>query len=264
MQPAAGHVSLYDRRGRKGPHVKKSLFAACCACAALVFCGSASANVSFGITEDVGALSDPAMFYSTLNDLGATENRIAISWDPAQPTTIPNQVGLDYWLPQAAIHAVRVIFAVAPAHPGDITSSPARIGQFAAFVQKLAITYPQVKDFVVGNEPNQPRFWQPQFAPDGSDAAATAYEELLARCYDALKSVNPSIRVIGLGLSERGNDDPHAVSNASHSPVRFIRDLGAAYYASGRHRPIMDALAFHPYPASSADSLAKGLGWPNA
>src|SRR5205085_12484444 len=40
--------------------------------------------------------------------------------------------------------------------------------------------------------------------------------------------------------------------------------VGAAYYASGRARPIMDAFAYHPYPGSSADSLDKGLPWPNA
>ena len=244
--------------------MKKSLFAACCACAALVFSGSASANVSFGITEDVGALSDPAMFYSTLNDLGATENRIAISWDPAQPTTIPNQAGLDYWLPQAAIHAVRVIFAVAPAHPGDITSSPARIGQFAAFLQKLATTYPQVKDFVVGNEPNQPRFWQPQFNPSGSSAAGAAYEPLLAASYDALKAVNPSINVIGVGLSPRGNDNPFAKDNVSTSPVRFLHDLGVAYRVSKRTKPIMDELGFHPYPNQNNDPPLKGYPWPKA
>ena len=244
--------------------MKKSLFAACCACAALVFSGSASANVSFGITEDVGALSDPAMFYSTLNDLGATENRIAISWDPAQPTTIPNQAGLDYWLPQAAIHAVRVIFAVAPAHPGDITSSPARIGQFAAFLQKLATTYPQVKDFVVGNEPNQPRFWQPQFNPSGSSAAGAAYEPLLAASYDALKAVNPSINVIGVGLSPRGNDNPFAKDNVSTSPVRFLHDLGVAYRTSKRTKPIMDELGFHPYPNQNNDPPLKGYPWPKA
>ena len=85
--------------------MKKTLFVACCACAALAFCGRAAANVTFGITEDTGVLGDPTIFYSTLNDLGATENRIAINWDPAQPTTIPNQPGLDYWLPQATIHA---------------------------------------------------------------------------------------------------------------------------------------------------------------
>ena len=46
-------------------------------------------------------------------------------------------------------------------------------------------------DFIVGNEPNLNRFWLPQFAADGSDAAATAYEQLLATTYDALKAVHP-------------------------------------------------------------------------
>ena len=62
----------------------------------------------------------------------------------------------------------------------------------------------------------------------------------------------------------RGNDDPKASSNASTSPVRFIQALGAAYYASERRRPIMDAVAYHPYPASSTDPISKGLAWPNA
>jgi hypothetical protein len=244
--------------------VKKSLFAACCVCATLVFCGTAAANVSFGITEDVGALADPSTFYSTLNDLGATENRIAIAWDPAQPTTIPNQAALDYWLPQASIHAIRVIFAVAPAHPGDITSSPARIGQFAAFLQKLATTYPLVKDYVVGNEPNQPRFWQPQFNPSGTSAAGAAYEPLLAASYDALKAVDPSINVIGVGLSPRGNDNPFAKDNVSTSPVRFLHDLGVAYRASKRTKPLMDELGFHPYPNQNNDPPLKGYPWPKA
>src|SRR6266568_5779628 len=177
---AADRRGNLRRRGRKGPAVKKTLFVACCACAALAFCGRAAATVSFGITEDTGALGDPATFYSALNDLGANENRIAISWDPAQPTTIPNQAALDYWIPEATVHAVRVLFAVAPAHPGDITSSPARIGQFAAFLHQLATTYPIVKDYVIGNEPNQPRFWQPQFTNTGAGASGIAYEPLLA------------------------------------------------------------------------------------
>jgi hypothetical protein len=244
--------------------VKKSLFVACCACAALVLCGRASANVSFGITEDTGALGDPTMFYSTLNDLGATENRIAINWDPAQPTTIPNQPGLDYWLPQAAIHGVRVLFAVAPAHPGDITSSPARITQFVAFLQQLARTYPFVKDYVIGNEPNQPRFWQPQFSSTGADLSGAAYEPLLAASYDGLKAVSPSINVIGVGLSPRGNDNPFAKDNVSTSPVRFLHDLGVAYRASKRNKPLMDELGFHPYPNQNNDPPLKGYPWPKA
>jgi hypothetical protein len=244
--------------------VKKIVLVACCACAALALCGRASANVAFGITEDTGALGDPTTFYSTLNDLGASENRIALSWDPAHPTTIPDQASLDYWIPQATIHAVQIIFAVAPAHPGDITASPARINQFAAFLQQLARTYPVVKDFVIGNEPNQPRFWQPQFSSSGTDLSGAAYEPLLAASYDALKAVSPSINVIGIGLSPRGNDNPFAKDNVSTSPVRFIHDVGVAYHASKRTKPIMDELGFHPYPNQNNDPPLKGYPWPKA
>jgi hypothetical protein len=244
--------------------VKQTLFVACCASVVLAFCGTAAANVSFGITEDTGALGDPTMFYSTLNDLGASENRMSILWDPAQPTTIPNQAALDYWLPQAAISAVRVILAVSPAHPGDITSSKTRIAQFTAFLTQLATTYPTVKDFVIGNEPNQNRFWQPQFNTVGAPAAGAAYEPLLAASYDALKAVNPSINVIGVGLSPKGNDNPLAPDNVSTSPVRFLHDVGVAYKASKRKKPLMDELGFHPYPNQNNDPPLKGYPWPKA
>jgi len=131
-------------------------------------------------------------------------------------------------------------------------------------VQHVAQTFPQVKDYVIGNEPNQPYFWLPQF--DGADrpVAASAYEPLLAASYDTLKAADPAINVIGVGLSPRGNDNPHARSNISRSPVRFIRDLGAAYRASHRAKPIMDELAFHPYPAVNTDAPDHGYSWPNA
>ena len=121
-----------------------------------------------------------------------------------------------------------------------------------------------MREYVVGNEPNQPRFWQPQFTPTGRGAAAAAYAELLARSYDTLKRVNRANRVIGLGLSGRGNDMPFAPSNASTSPVRFLRDLGAAYRASGRTLPLMDELGIHPYPRSDRDSVLAGDKWPRA
>ena len=44
-------------------------------------------------------------------------------------------------------------------------------------------------------------------------------------------------------------DDPSV--RPTHSPTTFIPDLGAAYRASGRTEPIMDAFAFHPYGESS-------------
>ena len=52
--------------------------------------------------------------------------------------------------------------------------------------------------------------------------------------------------MIGVGLSPRGADRPHGI-RPTHSPTTFIRDLGRAYRASGRRRPLMDAFAIHPY-----------------
>ncbi|HYZ78627.1 MAG TPA: hypothetical protein VE596_14765 [Gaiellaceae bacterium] len=244
------------------------LLAAACAgiFAALVLTGSAGAVGAFGVTEDAGkyARDGGASFFAQLHDVGMNENAITIYWDPSLPGGMAEPGLLDRTLPFARAHGIRVVLTVYARRPAQFTTSPTAAAQFASFLERLALAYPEIHDFVVGNEPNQPRFWQPQFNPDGTEAAAGAYEELLARCYDVLKSVDPTIRVIGLGLSERGNDNPRAPSNASTSPVRFVQALGAAYYASGRTRPIMDALAYHPYPASSTDPISKGLPWPNA
>jgi hypothetical protein len=57
--------------------------------------------------------------------------------------------------------------------------------------------FPTVKDLIVGNEPNQSRFWQPQFDSRGRSAAPAAYLEVLARSYDALKGFDPTINSSG-------------------------------------------------------------------
>jgi hypothetical protein len=261
MRAAGGRDNL-RRRGREIVTRINSLIA--CALSALALCSSAAGAVGFGVTDDAGTGSDATWFFTTLNAAGLTENRVGISWDPAEPTTIRGQSTLDYWLPQAAIRGVTVIFAVAPAHPRDLTSSPAAPAQFAAFLAQLARTYPQVKNFVIGNEPNQPRFWQPQFDARRLGVSGGAYFNVLKQVYDALKGVDQNINVIGLGLSPRGNDNPTATSNISISPVRFIRDFGLAYRRSGRTTPVMDEVAFHPYPRQNNDSPAVGYTWPNA
>ena len=130
---------------------------------------------------------------------------------------------------------------------------------FATYVGALARAVPEIKDFVIGNEPNTNRFWLPQFNADGSDAAAPAYESLLALSYDAVKAVSPNLNVIGGALSPRGGDKPPPADN-KHSPTTFITDLGAAYRASGRTKPIMDEFAIHPYQDNS--SLAPTFAHP--
>ena len=124
---------------------------------------------------------------------------------------------------------------------------------FAAYGAALVQALPQVTAVIVGNEPNLSTFWKPQFGAGGSDAAARAYEDLLARSYDAVKAARPDVLVLGGALSPRGADRPGG-ARPTHSPTAFIRDLGAAYRASGRTRPLMDAFAFHPYMEASRDS----------
>jgi hypothetical protein len=131
-------------------------------------------------------------------------------------------------------------------------------GEFASYAAALAEALPQVRYFVIGNEPNINRYWLPQFNPDGTDAAAPAYEALLAQTYDALKAVSSKIVVLGGALSPRGGDVADSI-RPTHSPTAFLTDLGAAYRASGRTKPIMDALTIHPYEDNSSVAPIDGV-----
>jgi len=239
-------------------------FALACACLALA--GPAQAGVDVGIADDspVGIADGGAAFFALMNDIGLREVRLTVVWDPAQPETIENQAQIESLVPVATLRGVRITFSVMPAKARSVTSSPEAAAKFVDFLQLVARTFPTVRDVVVGNEPNQPRFWQPQFDARGRGVSAAAYEALLARSYDALKAVDPSINVIGVGLSPRGNDNPSAGGNVSTSPVKFLQGLGAAYRASRRRAPLMDELAFHPYPKKDTDALLLGYDWPNA
>src|SRR5215210_5715047 len=234
------------------------------AAAAVVLTGNAAAELKLGVADDLGFDADTsAWFFDSLGELGMSENRVSVPFDASSPTTIQNQAALDLYVPLATLRGVKVVFSVAPTKAKAITENPNAARLYADYLALLARTYP-VKDFIVGNEPNQPRFWQPQFDAAGQNVSAAAYYSMLAAAYDALKAVDPAIRVIGVGLSPRGNDQPGARNNVSTSPVRFLDRLGKAYRRSGRNRPIMDELAFHPYPDHDTDTLMKGYRWPNA
>jgi hypothetical protein len=105
----------------------------------------------------------------------------------------------------------------------------------------------------------------PQFGVGGVDMAARSYELLLARTYDALKVVSDDVNVIGGALASHGQDKPGSL-RPTHSPTAFIKDLGAAYRATKRSRPIMDMFAIHPYlipsklPPTFAHPLTTTIG----
>jgi hypothetical protein len=237
-----------------------------CALAALATPAVAQAEIVVGAADNRPASSpeQAERFYDTMVDVGLTENRIAIEWDAQRPQTIPGAAALEQAVALATARGVRITFSVYQRGARTFTSSPPAKAQFAGFLAQLARTHPQVKDFIVGNEPNKARFWQPQFSPSGTGAACSSYATILAASYDALKAVDQRINVIGLGAGARGTDNPRARGNLSTSPVRCIRDIGRAYRASRRTRPLMDELSLHPYPQNASDSLETGYRWPNA
>ena len=233
--------------------------------AALVCAGSAL-GADVGANDDTGkyAPDGGAVFFPKMAALGLRQTVMTVRFKPSEPTTIHEQDFLDRAVPEATKAGLRVVLAVYPYPPSEVEaglSDPFAFGQFTA---TLARRYPFVKQFVIGNEPNQPAFLRPQFDGFGVNESARVAGEHLAAASAALKAVDPLIRVVGVGLSPRGNDRPAAASNVSTSPVRFLRALGAWYRTSGRWARLMDGLSFHPYPNVATDSLYRGYSWPNA
>ena len=151
----------------------------------------------------------------------------------------------------ANLAGMRLFLSIYPSGSSQTPLDDLARQQFAAYAATIVQQLPSFGDVIVGNEPNLNRFWLPQFNADGSNAAAPAYVTLLAQTYDALKAVRSTIRVIGGAVSPRGIDRPNT-GRDTHSPSRFIPDMGTAYRASGRTLPIMDAFAFHPYQDTSS------------
>lgn len=231
---------------------------------ALILAGTAH-PATFGITDDAGKYAEDggSAFFSMLNDLGMNENRITVRWDPANPTRIADQAFLDRSIPQVVAHGIDVVFSIYPDKALGLANTPNGVRLFAAFAARVAARYPQVTKIICLNEGNQPRFHQPQFDPEGNGVAGALQEQAMSACYDALKAVNPAIDVIGFGFSPRGNDNVAATSNVSHSPISLLKEIGDAYRASGRTRPIADDVALHCYPSKNTDPPTAGLAWPN-
>ncbi|MDX6369444.1 MAG: hypothetical protein QOG93_946, partial [Gaiellaceae bacterium] len=217
---------------------------------ALAGCGGKHDEPRFvvGAVEDSAKWEpDPGAAMQQAHDSGFRAIVLSAVWTPgATPATLlpPLRRAVEA-AAGADVQPVLAVYQLSPATPTDPTARSA----FAAFAAGLARALPDVHSVIVGNEPNLNLFWQPQFGPNGDDAAADQFEPLLAATYDALKAVRGDIEVVGAGLAPRGGDDPTA-SRLTHSPTGFLRDLGRAYRESGRTKPIMDTLSIHVYGES--------------
>jgi hypothetical protein len=235
----------------------RGLLAAAAAATALLVAPAAQAggpSMIVGAAEDnvkAGTLTEAKAKLDLLKLAGLGAVRVTSIWDPLNPAPSQNELAALNTLTEAAkLDGLDAFVAVY--HFGSRTTplTEEQQASFAAHAAHLARGVPDLKNFIIGNEPNLNRFWLPQFNPDGSDAAAPAYLALLYRTYTALKAVDPTITVFGGAISPRGIDRP-GTGRDTHSPTVFIQDMGAAYRASGITGPVMDALAIHPYPENS-------------
>jgi hypothetical protein len=226
---------------------------------------AASMKMQIGAAEDEGRNSDPAVARAKMDlakAAGFDAIRITAIWAPGQNKVDPNQLdALQAAASAAVFDHLQVTVTVMPfgSRTTPLTATAQR--QFASFAANLVKNVPLIHAFIIGNEPNINRFWLPQFGPNGEDVAATSYEQLLAQTYDAIKAADKKAFVIGGSVSPHGGDDPNA-PRKTHSPTKFITDMGAAYRASGRKKPIMDGFAFHPYGDNS--SVGPTVAHPNS
>ena len=145
-------------------------------------------GASVGIAADVGANDDSAKYqddgglamYEEMAALGLEQTVIGVRFVPSQSVVIQDKELLDRAIASAQKAGLRVVLAVYPYPPRELEAGLSSPSVFASYVGVLASIYPEVKHFVIGNEPNQPAFWRPQFDASGRNASAPAFGPYLA------------------------------------------------------------------------------------
>jgi Bacterial Ig domain len=211
----------------------------------------AGPHLFIGAAEDGAVWGDPSSQMSMAQQAGFDSVRITAQWvsgntllDPVIAAKLRDAVAA------AQSRGIRPVVSIYNVNSVQAPQDPILRGEFAQFAQDVVETLPTVDTFIVGNEPNSSYYWQPQFDTQGGDLAARMYEALLATTYDAIKAVRPDVTVVGGALDSMGTDNPK--NRPSHSPAVFIRDMGRAYRASGRTKPIMDEFDQHIYEENSS------------
>ena len=217
----------------------------------LAGCGGGGRHLVVGGVEDAAKWADPGGNMALARRAGFQVIVLSSVW--TRTDRVPS-AGEVYRLKTAIDSAQRVgiqpIVAVY-SFSGDTPLTPRDRGRFTSYAVSILDQIPELRYISLGNEPNSNHFWLPQFGADGSDAAAAAYFELLRVAYPAVKDASPKVTVIGASLAARGNDRPDGLRQ-THSPTRFIADLGALFRASGLEHPPFDLFSIHPYPPNSS------------
>src|SRR5689334_23183463 len=155
--------------------------AAVCAAAAGVLAGVSGAT-DIGANDDTAKYETDggATFYDQMAALGLRQSVLTVRFQPSEPALIPTQDALDTAVEKATAAGLKVVFAVYPYPPRELASGKGSPAAFADWLTGLARRYPQVRQYVVGNEPNQSAFLRPQFGRSGRGVSAATAGRYLA------------------------------------------------------------------------------------
>jgi hypothetical protein len=228
-----------------------------CALAALAVPAGAlaSATMYMGAAEDEGRNADPQVAMTKMQlakAAGFDTIRITAVWSPGDSAVPQDQLQALQSIAAAGVFLdIRIVATIMPFGSRTTPLTATARTQFARFAADVVRRVPTIREYIIGNEPNLNRYWLPQFGLRGEDVAAPAYVQLLARTYDLMKAADPNVFINGGSVSPRGIDRP-GTGRDTHSPTAFITDMGVAYRAMHRKKPIMDGFAFHPYGENSS------------
>ncbi len=188
----------------------------------------AGSGLLIGVHDDsIKWTERPTPILGAMRALGLGGMRVTLEWRPGKR----HLTGSDHDALRRAVaakgHGVRTVLGVY-GRAADAPHDRATREDYCRFVRNVLLRYGEVRDVVIWNEANSDTFWLPR-----EDAAAD-YAALLARCWDLLHAYVPGVNVL-------------TTTASSHDPAGFIRDVGAAYRASGRQRPLFDAAGHNPY-----------------
>jgi hypothetical protein len=189
---------------------------------------SAPTRLLVGVDDDtLKWTADPLGVVRWQQSLGVEAVRI---WVPWSGEAHPSGARLtELARAEQAAQKTRVVLAVFGF--GRDTPANARMqARFCGYAHSALALVPHARAVVIWNEANSRAYWT---------GTPQEYEALLARCYDELR--RPGLTILDSTAS-------------AHSPEAFLSAVGAAYRASGRTQPLVDAFGHNPYPASALET----------
>lgn len=226
------------------------------ACAVFASPALAGPRFFFGVNDDTMKWStSPEKVAAVGTDLGVRAFRITLPWTRGERTLAGSN--LESFDRVIAARGDRRIVLSAGWLGANTPVNASQRAQFCGYVGSTLRRYPEIHDVVIWNEVNKSMFFRPQFMRNRRPASPGLYEKLLATCYDTLHGLRGRDVNVITSVSPRGNDNPRAISNVSLSPVTFTRELGRAYRASHRRKPIFDTWGQNVYGASSTEPVSK-------